>query len=112
MKNLGQDMNKIKGQQEGIRNSNPGSSDRMSLKQNDAISSNYSDLPVSISSSIDLNKDYREEAKQIAIQIFFEYLMDEAEFSIYMDDVMRTNIYQKFGIGSISPLNNVRKSPN
>lgn len=52
----------------------------MSLKYNDAISSNYSDLPVSVSSSIDLNKDYREEAKQIAIQIFFEYLMDDAEF--------------------------------
>ena len=55
--------------------------DGVSGRQADGISSNYaSDIsPISISSNIDLNTDYQEEAKLIAIKIFYEYLREDAD---------------------------------
>ena len=74
--------------------------DGASQRQYDGISSNYaSDIgPISVSSSIDLNTDYQEEAKNKAIEIFNEYLRDDAQYRINIDPVAKTNIYKKFGI--------------
>lgn len=74
--------------------------DGLSHRQADGISSNYaSDIsPISISSNIDLNTDYQEEAKLIAIKIFNEYLREDAEYRINIEPVAKTNIYKKFGI--------------
>ena len=70
-----------------------------SSSRNDGISSNYaSDIsPISVS-SLNLNIDYKEEAKQIAIAIFNEYLRDSADYRIQMDETMKVNIFKKFGI--------------
>lgn len=46
---------------------------------------------------MDLNKNYHEEAKNIAIGIFNEYLKTNARNRIEMEPALRCQIYKKFG---------------
>lgn len=48
-------------------------------------------------SNLDLNRNYHEEAKKIAIGIFNEYLKINARNGIDMDAGLRCQIYKKFG---------------
>ena len=51
--------------------------------------------------SVDSKTNYLEEAQNIAIKIFMEYLNSNAPHYVHLDSIIKENLFAKFGIFNI-----------